>query len=341
MVSVGCVKIVYSFVTGCLNKIFCCVFAVFLCLFYVNPVYSFSFKNDVASKFFWTKSYKDKHPKPANNMPKTMNDYYRHVNKAAADSMVIPSPHFEKDDKLVDLPDPSVVVVRYNNPPGKVEINLNKLIKKRQVNSIGVVSPHLDKMVYSTIYYYPSTKTAGSELFLMKLDMSKDLKQRIEDAHVNNGRTTLYRTQMDSLELDIQKTLTVLDWSVDATKLAIIEKISFSPEGRWRTNLIVYDFENNTVKDLSEVREAVQYYWRENYDLLLKDIRWDIYPIGWDFANPDRLVVYAYAFTGENPKFLGTWSIDYKGQRAMLLSLVETDFEVSQNGFCLQTELKN
>lgn len=323
-------------------KAFVQSFAVFLCLFLIgNAAYSFDFKRDVASKFFWTKSYKEKHPAPVNNMPKTMNDYYREVNKAASEAQNIPSPHFEKDDKLVDLPDPSVVLIKYNNPPGKIEINLNNLKKKRKINSIGVVSPIFDRMVYSTVFYYPSTKTAGSELYLMKLDESKNIQSRIEDAHVNQGKKTLYRTQMDSLDLDIQKTLTVVDWSVDGKRLAIKEKISYTPEGLWKTNLLVYNFETGMIKDLSEVREAIQYYWRENHDLRLKDYRWDIYPIGWDALNPDRIIVFAYAATGEKPKFLGAWSIDYHGDRTMLLSLVSTKFQVTQNGSCLKTELKN
>ena len=110
---------------------------------------------------------------------------------------------FEKDNKLVDLPDPELLLRKYNNPPGAVDINLNSLKKKRQINSIGVVSPQYDKMVYSTVFYYPSTKTASSELYLLNLDLNKNIQTRIEDAHVNRGKSTIYRTQMDSLDLDI------------------------------------------------------------------------------------------------------------------------------------------
>lgn len=306
-----------------------------------ETAYSFDFKRDVASKFFWTKSYKEKHPKPVNNMPKTMQEYYREVNKNADKAKNIPSPKFVKDEKLVDLPDPSILVVKYNEPPGKVEINLNDLKKKRKINSIGVASPQFDRLAYSTVYYYPSTKTAGSELYLIKLDKGKSVQTRLEDAHVNHGRTVLYKTEMDSLDLDIQKTLTIVDWSADGKKLAFKEKISYTPEGLWKTNLFVYDFNTNTVKELSEVRDAILYYWRTNYDLRLKDLRWDIYPIGWDALNPDRIIVFAYAATGENPKYLGAWSIDYKGNRAMLLSPLTTKFDVTQNGSCLKTEYQN
>ena len=109
----------------------------------------------------------------------------------------------------------------------------------------------------------------------------------------------------------------------------------------WRTNLLVYNLETGKIKELSEVREAIQYYWRENHNLYLKDYRWDIYPIGWDALNPERIIVFAYAATGEKPKYLGAWSIDFYGDRAMLMSLTDTNFQVSQNGSCLKTQLQN
>ena len=48
-----------------------------------------------------------------------------------------------------------------------------------------------------------------------------------------------------------------------------------------------------------------------------------------------------YSATGENPKFLGAWSVDYKGHRAMLLSPVSTQFDITQNGSCLKSEYLN
>ena len=317
------------------SAVFLLLFALFLVLSNTQAS-AFDFSENVASHFFWTKSYKAKHPKPVNNMPKTMADYYRAANKAADDAKNIPSPRFPKDAKIVDLPDPSITLQKYNNPPGHIDINLVTLKKARKVNSIGVVSPDFNKVVYTVVYYYPSTRTVGSELYLMNLDTSKSIHQRVETAHINQGKKLLYRTGLDSLTLDIFKTLTIIDWSVDGKRLALKEKISFSPDGLWKTNLLVYDFETGKFKNLSEVREAIQYYWREKHDLYLRDYRWDIYPLGWDALNPERIIVLAYAATGEKPKFLGTWSVDYKGDRAMLVSLTDTNFQISQNGSCLK-----
>lgn len=313
------------------------VLVISVCFLWANNVYAFNFERDVAAKCRWTKAYKKAHPEPKNNMPKTMQEYYRAVNKAAGKNQQIPSPKFEKDNKLVDLPDPELVVQKYNSPPGLYEINLNPLKKTRHVNSIGVASPKVDKMAFSSVFYYPSTQTAASELYLMNLDTGKNIQNRMEDAHINQGKKVIYRSQMEALDLNIQKTLTILDWSEDNTKLAFKEKTSFSPEGLWKTSLLIYNTETNQVKDLSEVRSAIEYYWRQ-HKIYLKDSRWDIYPIGWDAQNPDRIIVFAYAATGAKPMYLGAWSIDYQGNRSMLLSLTETKFEVSQNGYCLKTE---
>ncbi len=302
------------------------------------PAFTFDFKRDISSRCFWTKAYKEKHPKPTNNMPKTMSEYYREANKAGDSKKDIPSPQFPRDEKLVDLPDPDLSLKKYNNPPGMVEINLNNLRKSRKINSIGVVSPLHDKMVYTTIYYYPSRNNAASEFLVMKLDTTKSLQQRVESAHVNQGKKTIYKSGMDSFELDVFKTLTVLDWSVDGKKVALKEKISYTADGLWKTNLLVYDFTTGTIRDLTEVREAIRYYWREHKDVQLSDNRWDIYPIGWDVLNPDRIIVFAYAATGGKPKYLGAWSVDYKGERAMLMSLTRTDFEISQNGLSIKVK---
>ena len=104
----------------------------------------------------------------------------------------------------------------------------------------------------------------------------------------------------------------------------------------WKTNLLVYDFTTKKMKDLPEVREAIKYYWLNKEKLDLNEVRWDIYPMGWDSLNPDRIIVFAYAYTGEKPKYLGAWSIDYEGDRTKQMSLTDTSFEVAQNGSCLK-----
>lgn len=280
-----------------------------------------------------------KKPRPQNNMPKTMQEYIRAVNIQADKNNEIPSPKIEKDKKLVDVPEPTLTVKKYNNPPGMVELDLRTLGKKRMVNSIGVASPSYEKLAFSTVYYYPATKTTASELYLMNMGEGSTVKERLANANVKRGKTTLFRSGMKELDLDIQRTLTILDWSIDGKRLAFKEKISHREDGTWKTNLYVYNFETNKVKELSEVREAIKYYWRTSQGLVLNDKRWDIFPLGWDALNPERIIVFAYAYTGEKPKYLGAWSVDFYGDHAMLMSLYSTDFAVSQNGAALKLNL--
>ena len=89
----------------CMKPKFCfCVLAFFVAFGVTSSlnVFAFDFQRDVASHFFWTDSYKEKHPAPTNNMPKTMAEYYREANKAAEKNSEIPSPKFQRDEKLVD-----------------------------------------------------------------------------------------------------------------------------------------------------------------------------------------------------------------------------------------------
>ena len=158
---------------------------------------------------------KSKEPPRKNNMPKTMEDYRQEAQKRAEEKVNIPPPDFEKDDKIVDLPPPKIEIKKYNNPPGSVEINLQKLKKDCKVKSLGVASPDASLLTYSTVFYYPTSKTAGAELYLMNLDRSLNVEERLKRVHVNQGKRVIYRTGMDSLKNNVQRTLTVLDWSSD------------------------------------------------------------------------------------------------------------------------------
>lgn len=277
-----------------------------------------------------------KKPKPQNNMPKTMEEYKREAQKQAEKNKQIPAPQVEKDEKIVDIPEPQITLQKYNNPPGQVDIDLSNLKKKRKVNSIGVASPNYDLLAYTSVFYYPASKTVSSELYVLPLDESEPVKERIANANIKDGITSIYKTGMDSLTVDLQRTLTIVDWSADGKRIALKEKIASIEDGMWKTNLLVYDFTTKKMKDLPEVREAIKYYWLNKEKLDLNEVRWDIYPMGWDSLNPDRIIVFAYAYTGEKPKYLGAWSIDYEGDRTKQMSLTDTSFEVAQNGSCLK-----
>ena len=57
--------------------------------------------------------------------------------------------------------------------------------------------------------------------------------------------------------------------------------------------------------------------------------------MGFDANDDNRIIVCAYAYTGDVPKFLGTWSIDTKGTNSRLESLDGTNIPVSVIGYRL------
>ena len=154
-------------------------------------------------------------------------------------------------------------------------------------------------------------------------------------------KTPILSSGTEEMDYGVQRTLTVVDWSQDSKKILIKEKVSKDGDGIWQTNMWVYDFETNQAKRLDEVRQALEYYWKKDRLVDLYYYRFDIYPLGWDARHPDRVLLYAYGYTKESsapPKFLGTWSIDYKGEKSQLISMQKTEYILQANGYCLKTK---
>ena len=57
--------------------------------------------------------------------------------------------------------------------------------------------------------------------------------------------------------------------------------------------------------------------------------------MGFDANNDNRIILCAYAYTGDVPKFLGTWSIDVEGINSKLEDLEGASIPVSVIGFRL------
>ena len=243
-------------------------------------------------------------------------------------------PKLEKPSDMKYVPQPSYKIVRYNNPPGSPELIIDKdFYKNRQKNAQGIVAPDYSKMVYSTIYYYPNNGSTASDLFVIPLDDSESNINKIKTAHVMHRiPDSILSTDKTIDNYATFRTLTPVDFSADCTKLLAKEKIGNAHDGIWQTNAWVYDFTNKISYNLVEVRDAIIYYWKENANLDLEDKRWDIYPLGFDLNNPDRVIVNAYAYTGEKPVNLGTWSIDYQGQQSRLITFNQSEVQVSMNG---------
>lgn len=117
-----------------------------------------------------------------------MAEYYEQAQKAAENKNPNPAAKIEKDETIINLPDPKIGLKKYNNPPGMVETNLKTLKKKRQMNSIGVASPDGTRMIFTRYYYYPTCKMTGSELFLMNLVHPKTSKAALKRRTPTRGK---------------------------------------------------------------------------------------------------------------------------------------------------------
>ena len=272
------------------------------------------------------------------DMPKTVEEYKQMSKDIKRADRKVGAPTLKQDEKLVKVPEPRYLFSKYNNPPGTQNIDLRNLIQERQVNSIGVASPQKDKLAFTTVYYVGYNDKVSSEVFYIDLDTTKTPKNRIKSASIlNKNSIKLLDSAIKEEYPTLFKTLTVVDWSEDGSKLAIKERVGSSTFGLWQTNLWVYDFEDNSTKQLVEVRDAVKYWWKENKNVNIDEYRWDIIPIGWDSVNPDRIVVCAYAFTNKKTTmFLGLYSVDSKGQNSQLLSDKPMKVGVSSNGLILK-----
>ena len=249
-------------------------------------------------------------------------------------------PDFPKDKNYVYVPQHVFKLVKYNDPVGSPELSLPRRLQfNRQVNAQGIISGDYTMLVYPSVYYYAEGDCVSSDLFLIKLDRGKTNLERVQMANVlNKEQKPILSTQKDIDKKFVFRTLTPIDFSTDNSKLLIKEKIGYKHDGIWKTDVWVYDFNKGAVKNLSAVREAIAYYWNTSENIDLNDIRWDIYPLGFDANNDNRIVLCAYAYTGNIPKFLGTWSIDVNNEASKLESLTGIGTPISVVGYKLSEE---
>src|SRR5574344_32989 len=328
------------------KKVLLAIFLVLFCAkstFATNP---FSKKNDTRSKElkYQYSVLKDDEKnkmegKILNRTPSgymTVDEYEQLSEYKDKSNLEIDIPKIQRPSDFKYIPQPLYKIMKYNDPPGGVELALGKrLFIKRQINAPGIVSPNYSILVYPAVYYYSDSASVSSDLFVIPLDSSDTNLARILKA------TTAKRIPEPILSTDKSidnfatfRTLTPVDFSSDGTKLLAKQKIGSSEDGIWQTRIYVYDLNNKLSYDLAEIRDSITYFWKEYMKLNLDDLRWDIFPLGFDKNNPDRVVVQAYAYTGETPVYLGAWSIDWQGNQTRLISFDKNFIpEVSSNGF--------
>ena len=249
----------------------------------------------------------------------------------------VKNPNMPKDSNMVYVPQKTFKLVKYNDPIGSPELTLpRKLNFDRQINAQGIISGDKTIMVYPAVYYYAQTDCTSCDLFMIKLDPSlKDTEKVMKANIVQKEEKPLLSTSKDIDEKYIFRTLTPIDFSSDNKRLVIKEKTGHRHDGIWKTELWVYDFETKESHCLPQIRDAIIEYWAQNEGIDFDEKRWDIYPMGFDANDDNRIIVCAYAYTGEVPKFLGTWSIDVKGENSKLEALDGYSFPVSVIGYRL------
>lgn len=253
------------------------------------------------------------------------------------ENRIVEDRKYPKPSNMKYVPQPTYKLVRYNNPPGTVELNIPRKIEfERQVNTQGVVSGDFTKLVYSSIYYYPKERCTGCDVFVIPLDTKLNRVERVQRANViKKNPEPIFSTLKDISQEGAFRTITPVDFSEDNRYIVAKEKTGYIFDGIWKTELLVHDFETGKSKKLTEARETILDYWHNVSGVEFDDYRWDIYPLGFDKTNNSRILVTGYAYTGGVPTFLGTWAVDVNGERTQLIDLEGTNHPVSIVGYKL------
>lgn len=267
----------------------------------------------------------------------TREEYEAKSRAKSKEEITITEADIPKDSNMVYVPQKTFKLVKYNDPIGSPELNLpRKLNFDRQINAQGIISGDKTMLVYPAVYYYAQADCTSCDLFLIKLDPSlNDTEKAMRANIIQREETPLISTSKDIETKFVFRTLTPIDFSCDNKKLIVKEKIGYRHDGIWQTDLWVYDFDKKQGKKLPQIRDAIINYWAKNEGVDFEENRWDIYPMGFDANDDDRVIVCAYAYTGDVPKFLGTWSIDTEGENSRLESLEGASIPVSVIGYRL------
>ena len=256
---------------------------------------------------------------------------------AAKDKSVGDGDYIKKveDSKMKYVPQPKYKLIRYNDPPGSPELYIDRKRARYDRQDIlpGLIAPDTSIMLVPVVSYYAKTHSTDGDVYVLPLRKGMpDVEKVIKANFAARNSVPIFSTDRTLIEWGLFKTITPVDFSVDLSKVVAKEKIGSVEDGIWQTNILVYDFTTKKQYRLTEVREAVRYYWRTTKDLDVKDVRWDVYPLGFDANNQDRIIVAAYAYTGNPPRSLGTWSVDYRGGQVRMESLTDENVNVSVIG---------
>lgn len=228
---------------------------------------------------------------------------------------------------------------KYNEPQGSQELDFFGIYGKRQMNSEGVVSPDFSKMIYSEIHFYPSVAQVSTELFMIPLPDAKTPVERVMASKTSDKKPLkFYRPGMNEVEPGFFRTMTMVDWSSDSSKILAKERIAENLRGFLETRVWVYDMETQKTYYIANLRGKIEKYWMDE-GIDLQKYKWDINPMGWYelFGRPsNQVVINAYGYKPDKTKvFLGAWLVDYTTGDAQFLNRPKR-YKPSQNGMVLK-----
>lgn len=231
----------------------------------------------------------------------------------------------------------------YNDGSGKLDLNLGPLLKQKMITSPPVVSPDFNHIVYTEVYDYAIGNQVVSKCFYLPVVMPKTHDDgspitteeylnsyRIRSEQQNNYEVLTVGTP--SFDKDTFRTLTIVDWDYDSTKVIIKEHIGRMNRGILGTIVWIYDVVNDKMFRVDTIREAIINHWLTKENLDLNQYVWDIDVLGWEKYSNNRFVVNAYAYPAKGKSiFLGCWSMDFNGKMAQLLSVDNEEWDVARN----------
>lgn len=242
-----------------------------------------------------------------------------------------------KKKEYPPLPPLEYQIVKYNFPVGEVKFNIENLRKNKVAISSAVISPDFSKIVFSEADFFPQTLNTNSKVFYINIDPpTQDIKILQAIKPIQKVSKPLLESGYNAIDNQIFRLFTVVDWSADSSKVLVKETIGEYAREIWTTRLWVYDFKINKATKLSEINDAIVFYWRNKKNIDLKAYKWDIEPLGWSVVKPDSILVNAIGYKKGKKFFLGRWRIDSQGNMSVLDTLELKPPSVQQNGLVIK-----
>ncbi len=159
------------------------------------------------------------------------------------------------------------------------------------------------------------------------------------DRQISN-RKLLLAVGQDNPTPSLFETLTVVDWSADGNRLLFKRRSGILYLGLKTSDILVYDEDKGTVTVYPELHRVISHFWNQQGTIPnLKQLEWDIFPMGWEPGSSSAILFNVWAFDKKNRKFLGLWRYDVDSEQTRLLSLQDISPAVAANGVVVQPQV--